>query len=201
MINNFKQISELLKFTNKDDFYFLQIIQRKKDNRGVKGVNNNSRVVKAYYIKSIEYLLDKEEEIINICNIFNARAGINLNKRTFNKCALQTARLILDQIANKDQEHTMNAFNSVCGRFTSETDKKWILDIDDTKEVSPLMLAFINYECEPIFKMPDGSKIYCTIPTKSGIHVITKPFNLKTFKEKYPEIEVHKNNPTNLYIP
>lgn len=31
--------------------------------------------------------------------------------------------------------------------------------------------------------------------------VITSPFNLKEFKKKYPELDVHKNNPTNIYIP
>ena len=31
--------------------------------------------------------------------------------------------------------------------------------------------------------------------------IITKPFNLKQFKDKYPDIDVHKNNPTILYIP
>ena len=45
------------------------------------------------------------------------------------------------------------------------------------------------------------SKIYAYIPTKNGYHIITKPFNLKQFKDKYPDIDVHKNNPTILYIP
>jgi len=31
MIDNFKQIESLLKFDNEYQFYFLQIIQRKKD--------------------------------------------------------------------------------------------------------------------------------------------------------------------------
>ena len=37
-----------------------------------------------------------------------------------------------------------------------------------------------------------GSKIYGYIPTKNGYHIITKPFNLKQFREKYPDIDVHK---------
>ena len=34
-------------------------------------------------------------------------------------------------------------------------------------------------------------------------HLIVKPFNIKTFQDskEFTEIEVHKNNPTNLYIP
>ena len=43
------------------------------------------------------------------------------------------------------------------------------------------------------------SKFIAEIPTKSGCHLITTPFNLQQFKEKYPDIDVHKNNPTLLY--
>lgn len=28
-----------------------------------------------------------------------------------------------------------------------------------------------------------------------------KSFNLQKFKEKYPDVDVHKNNPTILFIP
>jgi hypothetical protein len=44
-------------------------------------------------------------------------------------------------------------------------------------------------------------KILASIPSKSGIHIITNPFNLAEFTKAFPSIEVHKNNPTNLYIP
>lgn len=37
--------------------------------------------------------------------------------------------------------------------------------------------------------------------TKSGYHLITKPFDMQVFRERFPDIDVHKNNPTNLYIP
>lgn len=39
------------------------------------------------------------------------------------------------------------------------------------------------------------------IPTVNGYHLITKPFNLQKFKEIFPYIDVHKNNPTLLYFP
>ena len=46
-----------------------------------------------------------------------------------------------------------------------------------------------------------GQKIYKKLTTKNGIHIITCSFNLQKFKQDYPEIEVHKDNPINLYIP
>jgi hypothetical protein len=48
---------------------------------------------------------------------------------------------------------------------------------------------------------PIGSKIVSTVPTKSGYHLITLPFNVQKFREKFPDIDVHRNNPTILYIP
>ena len=83
-----------------------------------------------------------------------------------------------------------------------------IVDIDE-KEISPLILSHIEFGCDPISKFESdflgfgvdfNSKINATIPTKNGWHLITKPFNLQQFKEKYPDIDVQKNNPTLLYF-
>ena len=38
------------------------------------------------------------------------------------------------------------------------------------------------------------------IETKNGWHLITYPFNLQEFKDVVPH-DIHKNNPTILYIP
>ena len=51
MVDNFKLIRDYLKFESEDDFYFLQIVQRKKDGPGpngikVTGTNNKSRSIK-----------------------------------------------------------------------------------------------------------------------------------------------------------
>ena len=45
-VNNFDLIRNLLKFEDKDDFYFLQIIQRKKDGNIVPEANNGYRTIK-----------------------------------------------------------------------------------------------------------------------------------------------------------
>ena len=97
MVDNFEQIGNLLSFKSDDEFYFLQILQRKKDNpSGYLGSNNSSRLVKAYYIKSKEQLFKQKEEIVKLCQVFNARAGINLNKRSYHKTAFNTLKTISD---------------------------------------------------------------------------------------------------------
>ena len=101
---------------------------------------------------------------------------------------------------NKDYNSARKAYESVCGEFGTGRDKRWIIDIDEP-EISPLMLAFIEYHCEPISTFESEPKIITRLRTKNGWHLITKPFNMETFKKEYPLIDVHKNNPTILYIP
>lgn len=196
MVDNFDKISDLLEFRTKDDFYFLQILQRKKDNKGLVGCNNNSRLIKAYRVKSKEQLELFRGEIIALCKMFNARAGINLNRRSFSKMALQHLKLVTDQILNKDFHKSHQAYNSVCGRFNQDTDKIWILDVDEVGRNANDMILFANSECQP-----DGPKFIATIPSKNGYHILMKPFNPIPFKEAFPDVDIHKNNPTNLYIP
>ena len=114
--------------------------------------------------------------------------------------ALQHLKKVTDQIINKSFDKAAKAYSSVVGAFSNETDKRWILDIDDPvlNEIDmPAIMEYVN-TLQPI---SEEDKTISILPSKSGFHIITRPFNLKDFKQNYPEIEVHKNNPTNLYIP
>ncbi len=202
MIDNFSQIKSLLKFDSEDDFYHLQIIKRKKDNPDAQGRNNNARCMKTYYVTSPEYLDIKREEMIALCNIHNARACINLNRRSFEKIAYQTLIKITGQIMSKDFKSARRAYDSVCGANSNEkSSKKWIIDID-TKDESFLF----GLERDLYFLQPAGHKIITMIPTKSGYHIITSPFNKSKFKEicqnlgmEVPDLQC--DNPTILFIP
>ena len=78
-IDNFELIKPLLEFEQEDDeYYVIFILKRRKDNPEMK---DNLKIIKEYYISSVDYLESKKEEIIKLCEIFNARAVINLNKR------------------------------------------------------------------------------------------------------------------------
>jgi hypothetical protein len=194
MIDNIEKILPFLKFESEDDFYYLQILQRKKENPQI---GSNSRVIKNYYIKSQQYLLDRYDEIKTLCQVFNARASIRLNKRSFEKTGFKTMENLANTMMNREYSFLMKSYDRACGLLNNDKDKKWILDLDfipygqehlDIKE-------FI----EPI--SPVGNKLLAVIESKSGVHMITKPFNTEEFRKKYPHIEIHKDNPTNLFIP
>lgn len=200
VINNFEQIAKLLSFESEDDFYHLQILMRKKDlPEHKKAKNNNARCIKTYYIKNKEYLLEKQEEIIGLCHMFTARAYINLNRKSFKKASLLTVAEVTSRIIQNQEGYVYRAYESVVGDSKVNVgEKRWLIDIDEEENVNNLELyiSAIN-ACQP-----EGDKIISVIPTKNGLHIITKPFNLKQiepFKCLHP-FDVQKNNPTLLYF-
>lgn len=212
MVNNFELITPLMEFPHSDTFYFLQILQRKKDHPGetLGGSNNNSRLIKAYYIDNLDKLKAYEQEIITLCETFKARASINLNPRNYRKAAFAVLRKIADQMSNGDFFNVRRAYDSICGEYHSEMDKRWLIDIDandehlaneisyEIKQMQDAIRASVKREGIEKYK---DYKVLAILPSKSGFHIISNPFNLELFQKKYPGIEVHKNNPTNLYIP
>ena len=82
-VDNFEKIKRLLQFDDTGDlFYFIQIMQRKKDGEDIK---KNNRIIMNYYITSLDYLNDREDEIKTLCKIYNARAYIGINPGSFKK--------------------------------------------------------------------------------------------------------------------
>ncbi len=203
IVDNFELIKDLLIFENEDVFYFLKIIQRRKDNPSL---STNSKSIKTYYIRSIDDFVKKYDEIKSICNLFNARACLWINKRSFHKVCLKNLENIVNILSNKSYENTISSYDRSCMMSNNEKNKKWIVDVDDDILIwSDLIISSIN-NCHPI-----ENKIIKILPTKTGKHLITKPFNKIQFKEllkielkKYQlndiNIDIHKDSPINLYI-
>ena len=209
MINNLELIKPLLKFESDDDFYYLQILQRKKDPNPIGlglGTSNNARTIKNYFISNVEYLERKMPEIIALCNLFNARASIRLNKRSYKKVGYRALQKIANTMANGEFEHLKSSYSKACGTgHNAGKNKTWVIDID--KEDLDKFEDLIAVLTTPALR-PEGEKIIATIPSKTRLHLITKPFDIKQFKESgyvkltgLDKLEIHKDNPTNLYIP
>lgn len=202
MIDNFKLIEPLLEFPNEDIYYHLQIIQRKKD---CPEIGSNNRVIKSYFICKKESLEKIKQEIIDLCKLFNARAYINLTPKSLKKTTLLQIKYLSERLYMNDLKKIWKSWNSCAGELKGE-ESRWVVDVDDNSNSYPIkdkvynIETFIDKMCEPKDVYPyRGSKVIINIPTKNGVHLITTPFNLQQFKKEYPDIDVHKNNPTLLY--
>lgn len=191
-VDNFDLIKGFLEFKEPTDFYHLQIMLRKKDNPEASA---NNKLIKAYYIKSKEHLEHVRNEVVTLCCAFNARAYINLGVKDEFKCALNTIAGLSTRLMKGNIEKIHREYNSQAGLIKPK-ESAWIVDIDnvDLPDIEAIR-ALINS------LQPNGeeNKIKLEVPTKSGIHLITSAFNLQEFAKWYPNIDVHKNNPTLLY--
>lgn len=198
IIDNFELFKQIMKFNSEDEFYFLQIVIRRKDGHTEQGINgdNKNRLIKFYTIKSIADLNFLEEEIKMLCKCFNARAYIHPTKRSFKEVADEALRCTTS-IYLENQAGLKSVYSTACGKSYIKSDKKFVVDLDDEYANKVNEIAeYIEDFCEPIDKL----KIQYIVPTAHGVHLITLPFNLAKFNARYPNIDVHKNNPTLLYF-
>lgn len=197
-INNLDIILPLLEFDDPFDCYFVMVLHRNKDGTKKIGGNNKDRIIKSFLVMNKEYLVDKFDDMIKLANIFGARVVINLNRRNLKSVTLGVIKELISMVESDSFFSLYGVIDSVLGKKSSEKKKKFIVDIDsnDLNSVDEIC-SFIN-SLEPL---DVTNKIIAKIPSKNGIHIITSPFNTQKFHAKFPNIDIHKNNPTNLYIP
>lgn len=202
MIDNFDLIKSLLEFPNNDIYYHLQILRRGKDHPELPAAN---RIIKSYFICKLESLDYLENEIKKLCEIFGARAYINLTPKSIERTTLLQLKYISQRIYDGDYQKIWKSWNTCAGEIKGEI-SRWVVDIDSKDKFEILEIKrFINSLSAKILPMldtipPTNRELVLTeIPTKNGVHLITKPFNLYQFEKIYPKIDVHKNNPTLLY--
>jgi hypothetical protein len=88
-------------------------------------------------------------------------------------------------------------YNRALGIVTPN-DKLWLWDVDEINEASNTLGHRLQAE----------EVLVATIPSKKGLHYITRPFDVRVLGWAIPidgrilsNVQLHKDNPTNLYIP
>ena len=195
MIDNIDVVKSLLNFTEPGDFYMLYVFKRKKDQpEGERDNHQSVRTIKTYCVDSLEYLDKRYDEIKQLCEMFKARAYIHVQKQNHRDVSLDMLSSLAERIKNGVQNQK-GLFDSVVGQIKTQ-EKRWIIDID-TKDKQ--FLRDITMDLMHI--LPLGDKIEKVIPTKNGYHLVTKKFNVMEFRDKYPDVDIQKKNPTLLYYP
>lgn len=199
-VDNFDIIESLMSFNNQNEFYFVQIIQRKKDGNVAQMSSNGYRTIKTYYIYSLEQLEAKKEKIKELCVHNNARAYIHINKRNASEVALHCIREYAKLVSQGNAYQGYRVYDSACG-FCRATGYKptWIVDVD-TKDPKKLQ-DYIN-----VITTCRGreDRIQKIIPTLHGFHILTSGFDLEQFRQELallqmPDVDVQKDSPTLLY--
>lgn len=181
-----------------DSYFVVELIRRGKDNPDLSAANYH---FKNYYIRKPEDLDKYEQEIKSLCEMLHLRAYASVNIKSFKQVSLDTMAELARRIANNDYRKNYVVFESCSGQYCHSGDKQWVVDCDDCvlhDEYPETVKELIN-SCKP-----DGNKIVTEFPTKSGIHLITTPFDRQQFIElceayDIKNVDIKKNHLTLLY--
>lgn len=199
IIDNFELIRSHMSFNNSNEFYFLQILQRKKDGNEDLHARNNFRLIKSYYIYSIEDFDELKSRIIELCHNNNAIAYINPNVRNAQEVALECIKRYAELVANNNAFQGDTIWDSACGSTRARGYKELnIVDIDNIEYLDKYKKIILSCRGN------DGDRIVYEVPTVHGVHLITRGFGTRQFQqycviENLPQVNIYKNNPTLLY--
>ena len=197
-IDNFKAIREQLQFDSKDDYYFLEILQRKKDfPEEERDSVKDHKVFATYFINSVEKLDRIEKEVKMLCELHNARAYFNPNRKSKKKTTVILMKECLGMMENDDYSKIESKIASAAGQCTGcKETRKFLIDIDaKDRELFIKVLELIE--------AVNPDTLYYILPSVNGYHLITTPFDVKKFNDlggdKLKNVEIKHNAPTILY--
>ena len=196
IVDNWKLIRSKLDFSDSDKFYFIELMQRKKDDSSFPA---NNRMVKYYFVYSLEYYDRIEPEVKKLSDCTGARVYILLNRRSYKKCALNLLADAAKMCIDDNFQHFPNLVSSVVGKYADEPNKNWLVDVDYDELWDGNLSKIVN-TIDSLEPNPGSHKIKFDVPTLHGVHLIATPFNCQRFSQIYPNIDIHKDNPTLLYF-
>ena len=177
-----------------DWFYMIQIMTRTKD------TGEKPKHIRTMFVESREYLMSHKDMIVKLCEMFNARAYISVNPSSYKKCAIKMFKELADIVENGNYKGILSLPETLAGKYSADGGiKLWIVDLDGVKTLD---------ECQPyidfiidIYNDGKGKPNWeiKPIPTVNGYHLLVSPFDVRDFKKKWSDIEIHKDNPTVLY--
>ena len=175
-----------------DKVFEIQLLRRGKDNPDMPAANYS---FKNYYIDSLESYDRHEEEIKKCCEMFRMRAYISVNVKSKTKLQLQCLKIISDNLYMGELKKPWKIFYKAFGNTKSE-EQRWIVDVDKQDDIDDKeylsQIAYVIESCSSGFE----KNVITTIPTKSGFHIITHPFNVKEYNDKmdvFAKNEWHDN--------
>ncbi len=179
-----------------DTFIYTEMLDR-----GKRKGNNGHRLLKTFYHRCREEFWEQLPTIQKLCDLSLVRACTRLSPRSFKQVGRDYTRVVVEAAMAENWAGLKSLYNHACGRVRVN-EKLWLLDVDDMNH--PELQDLVS---ELSFKSLLGAKI----PSRKGVHLITRPFRVMSVSipdgphlvSAYvpSDIQVHKDNPTNLYIP
>ena len=208
IIERLELLEPLIKF-EEDDFFFVQIFQRRKD---VPDLDLNVKRLKSYSFYSWKELESQAERIQEICDLNQARAYIRLNSQNSVDVSLRCIAEMTQNLLDGNPAKNKGVWDSVSGKkgrkdyFMVDLDEEHLNFIPENETLSIPELLKIDLEKHFSERHLEEYPLIFN-ETKSGIHLITIPFdtrilskyNTQLSSNNLPTIQLQKDCNTLLY--
>lgn len=161
--------------------------------------------VKSYTINDISDLDKYKQEIITICDALKVRAYISVNYKSHKQVTLDAMVEYANDIAQDCFNNSRGIYDSVVAKFVDRKKQLCIIDVDKDDSFGKSVDELTDLYIKTIESCKPYKKIVTVIPTKSGKHIITHPFDASEFYLKIGELVklgsnlIKKNDMTLLY--
>lgn len=175
-----------------DTFIYTEMLDRTKR----KG-NNGVRLLKAFYHRSADEFREQWPDIRRLCDIAKVRACTRLAHRSYRSVGREFTKLVVDASLSGNWQGMKTLYARAAGT-TAPIERRWLFDVDAIDERSGKLQRDLT----------DLGVLMAVVPSRRAHHLIAKPFNLTTLFDHVPadgqvlpNVQLHRDNPTNLYIP
>jgi len=202
-VDNFANVIAHCDFSDPNDVYVFTVIRRRKDFpeevRNAMRSNDERRLIRAFFCKSLDDVLQAEPIMRKMCEAFNARAYFLPQVRNQRACLKELMKTLLDGMDNpcvNPNALMLHAFTA----YHQSRAKRWVVDVDSDHTIT-------NDEKEALreyFEAVVGTNYWINY-SKTGIHFITEKFDSRNpfpdFAEKFPglTVDIKKDGLTLVY--
>jgi hypothetical protein len=170
--------------------YVVEIMSRGKDNPDMSAAN---RHFKNYYFPCIDKFDQYESEIKKVCDALRMRAYVSVNYKMYDQVLMDTAAEAATRAAAHNYGKPYSVYEHCSGKYVNRKDKKFVVDIDEEQ------MIFFDSIYDDL-----KDKVVLVVPTRTGMHLVTTPFNTLAFENKCVDRfgftpDIKKNHLTLLY--
>lgn len=215
MTNNFEIYKEFIRSmlpdfpeknspTGSDKYYVIELIRRGKDNPDLPAANMH---FKNYYLFSWHDFERFEDEIKKVCDLLRLRAYASVNWKSKRQVTLNMSATLSQRISTGDFNKPYNIWESCSADYFSRDNNVWVIDVDneegcETDRNYIDRIKSVVSRCRTKYE----DAFIREIPTRSGLHLLYRPFDLLNFQKLCKEegiglvmSDVKKNHLTLLY--
>lgn len=183
-----------------DTFIYTEMLDR-----GKKKGNNGQRLLKTFYHRSAEEFQEQLPTIKKLCDMGGVRACTRIAPRSYKSVGRVFTEMVVNAALTDNWAGMKTLYSRACG-IVSPIKKLWLFDVDKISAESDAFAKWLKQHAQP--RGCGGPPLLVArIPSKKGEHLISLPFELVRYTSEAGvdlaqiEISLHKDNPTNLYIP